>query len=118
MHADVKDFCKRCEKCQRTNRLLQKPRAELHPIPVIKVWHRVGIDLVGPLLETKRGNKYIITLTDHFSRWPEAAPLPSNMQLVLQVFCLTPFVVMGGLKSCCRIKFESSSTQSTPPSWK
>ena len=61
------------------NRLLQKSRAELHPIPVTKVCHRVGIDLVGPLPETKRGNKYIITLTDYFSKWPEAAPCPLNM---------------------------------------
>ena len=44
--------------CQRTNWVLQKPRAELHPIPVTKVWHRVGIDLVGPLSETRRWRKW------------------------------------------------------------
>ena len=72
VHADVSEFCKRCDKCQRTNRVLHKPRAQLHPIPVTKVWHRVCIDLVGPLPETKRGNKYIITLSDYFSKWPLA----------------------------------------------
>ena len=40
--------------------------------------YRVGIDLVGPLPETSAGNKYIITLSDYFSKWPEAAPLPSK----------------------------------------
>ena len=55
MHVDVKKFCQNCDRCQRTNHQLQKPRSEL-PIPVTKVWHRVGIDLIGPLPETKAGN--------------------------------------------------------------
>ena len=32
------------------------------------------MDLIGPL-PTTRGNKYVITLVDYFSKWPEAAPL-------------------------------------------
>ena len=38
----------------------------------------MGIDLIGPLPETKAGNKYIITLVDFFSKWPEAAALPDK----------------------------------------
>ena len=92
MIADVRELCRKCDKCQRTNHLLQKPRAELHPIPVTKVWHKVGIDLVGPLPETKQGNKYIITLSDYFSKWPEAAAIPSKhatgvARFLLDVFC-------------------------------
>ena len=91
----MRDFCKRCDKCQRTNRVLQKPRAELHPIPVTKVWYRVGIDLVGPLPETRRGNKYIITLSDYFSKWPEAAPLPSKEATGVASFLLDTFCRHG-----------------------
>ena len=36
------------------------------------------MDLIGPLPETSRGSKYIITLTDYFSKWAEAAPLPDK----------------------------------------
>jgi len=36
---------------------------------------QVGIDLIGPLPRTKNGNRYIVTLVDYFSKWPEAAPL-------------------------------------------
>ena len=39
---------------------------------------QIGIDLVGPLPKTKRGNRFIITLVDYFSKWPEAAALPSK----------------------------------------
>ena len=34
--------------------------------------------MIGPLPETPRGNKYIVILTDYFSKWAEAAPLPSK----------------------------------------
>ena len=34
--------------------------------------------MIGPLPETPRGNKYVVTLTDYFSKWAEAAPLPSK----------------------------------------
>ena len=45
---------------------------------VINFLVQVGIDLVGPLPKTKRGNCFIITLVDFFSKWPEAAPLPDK----------------------------------------
>ena len=33
------------------------------------------MDLIGPLPETNRGNKYILTLIDYYTNWPEAFPL-------------------------------------------
>ena len=68
-----------CEQCQRNNKKLNKAAGSLHPIPVrSKLWSQMGIDLIGPLPETPRGNKYIVTLTDYFSKWAEAAPLPNK----------------------------------------
>lgn len=42
------------------------------------MWKQVGADLIGPMPTTPRGNKYIITLTDYFSKWAEAAALPDK----------------------------------------
>ena len=39
---------------------------------------QVGIDLIGPLPWTEPDNRYIVTLVDYFSKWPEAAPLPDK----------------------------------------
>ena len=67
-----------CDKCQH-NKKLQKAAGGLHPIPVEpKLRHQVGMDLIGPIPETPRGNRYIITLTDYFSKWVEAAALPDK----------------------------------------
>ena len=38
----------------------------------------IGIDLVGPLPKTLSGNKYIMTVTDFFSKWPEAKAIPTK----------------------------------------
>jgi hypothetical protein len=36
---------------------------------------RVGIDIIGPLPETKRGNRFILTICDYFTKWVECVPL-------------------------------------------
>ena len=33
------------------------------------------MDLVGPLPETPRGHEYIMTVTDYYTKWAEAAAL-------------------------------------------
>ena len=55
---------------------MQKTSATLHPIRVEgEAWHQLGMDLVGPLHITPRGNKYIMTVTDYYTKWAEAVPL-------------------------------------------
>ena len=48
-------------------------------IPVSNTWNMVGIDLIT-LAPTKNGNQYCITLTDYFSKWVEAAPMPFSWE--------------------------------------
>jgi transposase InsO family protein len=67
---DVRAYISSCDACQRRG----KPQVNepLHPIKVGQPFSRIGIDVVGPLNETKRGNRYIITATDYLTKWPEA----------------------------------------------
>jgi transposase InsO family protein len=37
---------------------------------------KIAIDIVGPLSRTKKGNKYILTVIDEGTRYPEAFSLP------------------------------------------
>ena len=50
---------------------------------------------VGPLPETPRGNKYIITATDYFSKWPEAAPLRDKTAVGVADFLFALFCRHG-----------------------
>jgi IS30 family transposase len=51
-----------------------------------------SIDICGPYPVTKRQNKYLLTFIEHFSRYPEAIPIPSQdaetvaRALITQVF--------------------------------
>ncbi len=37
---------------------------------------RIALDIFGPLPTTKQGNKYILTVTDYFTRWVETYSWP------------------------------------------
>ena len=37
------------------------------------------MDILGPLPETERGNKYILVIGDYFTKWKEAYPM-RNME--------------------------------------
>src|SRR4030095_2944691 len=74
MYEEIRRYVQSCHKCQVQSR--RKKNNELHPIEPTAPWERVGIDFVGPLTTTERGNKYIITAIDYFTRWPEVRAVP------------------------------------------
>ncbi len=45
---------------------------QLKSIPICDLFHRVALDTVGPLPETRSGNKYILVAIDHYSKWCQA----------------------------------------------
>lgn len=75
MHKDVENYVKSCDICQRFKNPVGLQPGYLHSIPVSRIFEHVHIDLVGPLKTTYRGNKYIVTATDAFSKWAFARPL-------------------------------------------
>ncbi|XP_030638831.1 uncharacterized protein LOC115819458 [Chanos chanos] len=46
-----------------------------HVIEIRGRWEWLGLDVRGPLPQTVRGHRYIMTLTDYHSKWVEAFPL-------------------------------------------
>ncbi len=57
------------------NRKLTTGTPQLNPIPVKSPWYMVGIDFVGPISPVADdGSRYILTITDYFTKWAEAIP--------------------------------------------
>ena len=85
----VRRYVSSCNLCQHTNPKLLKQPAMLHPIPVKpEVWHRVGIDLIGPLRTSIKVNRYIATCTNYFSKWIEAEAIPDKTAQTVAKFLL------------------------------
>ncbi|UYV68139.1 hypothetical protein LAZ67_5003162, partial [Cordylochernes scorpioides] len=72
MLKDVSEFVKTCHLCQSRKGSNQSPSGLLQPIPPANYpFERIGIDFVGPLPSTKRRRKWIIVLTDYYTRYAE-----------------------------------------------
>ena len=52
------------------------------------VWHTIAVDPIGPLPETPRINKFIMTVSCLFSIWPEATALPDKTAVAVVEFLL------------------------------
>ena len=85
---DIALYIQSCTTCQRVNNRMERPAHSLHPIEVNSPWHRIGIDLIGPLPLTTSGNSYIVTCSDYFTKWPERLQQSqTNRQLLWPNFC-------------------------------
>nr|XP_057904545.1 uncharacterized protein zgc:153292 [Doryrhamphus excisus] len=46
-------------------------------IQVSEAWQWLSLDVRGPLPATRNGHTYVVTLSDCYSKWVEAAPVPA-----------------------------------------
>jgi hypothetical protein len=73
---DIYLYVKQCDSCAKfkVGRQSSTPLGELpeNTFPL----EMASIDLCGPYPETRKGNRYLLTFIDHFSRYPEAIPIP------------------------------------------
>ena len=74
MYKEVESYIKSCESCQRFKNHGGLPPGYLQSIPVSQIFEHLHVDMMGPVKRTDRGNSYIITATDAFSKWVFAWP--------------------------------------------
>ena len=87
MNRDVRRWTRTCLACQRS-KISRHTKSEVGTFPPPQQrFDHVHVDLVGPL-PPSRGNIYLLTCVDRFTRWPEAIPLPD---------CRTPTVASAFL---------------------
>ena len=76
VHADVTRYCQSCGICQRTVPKGKIGKAPLGTMPIISTpFTRVSIDLIGPSSVSGRGHRWVLTLVDWATRYPEAIAL-------------------------------------------
>ena len=86
MRRDVLRWARQCEACAASKIARhQSPPVQAIPVPSTRFTH-VHVDIVGPF-PPDRGFKYLLTMIDRTTRWPEAVPLAdTKTDTVLQAF--------------------------------
>ncbi|MGL4850980.1 MAG: DDE-type integrase/transposase/recombinase, partial [Clostridium sp.] len=87
LYKEIKEEIEDCEVCKK----FAKPKANIQKcrLSLKEPFSRVGIDIVGPLPRTPRGNKYIIVATDHLTRWAEARAVRTKSSKETALFLIS-----------------------------
>ncbi|KAJ1519194.1 hypothetical protein ONE63_011200 [Megalurothrips usitatus] len=88
MYVDVQRFCARCESCAQRKPDHRKRKAPLRRFPeTLEKGETYGMDFVGPLSLTERGNRYLVTCIDIATRYLVAVPVAEiSAQTAAEVF--------------------------------
>ena len=78
MREDVQQWVKTCLECQVNKKPHKLPRAPLGGMLVGSPLDRLSTDFLGPFPVTPRGNKYIMVVTDTFTKWVDIFALPDQ----------------------------------------
>jgi ribonuclease HI len=115
MSRDIEQYVKSCEICQAFKERPGLPPGLLHSIPISRVFEHVHLDIVGPTISsTVRGNRYIITATDAFSKYAFAKPCQSVKTHDLVKFVEEAIISMHGKPE---LIITDRGTQFTSSEW-
>ena len=72
MRTSIINFIQQCIACSQSKYQPHQGNAPLRPIQVSEPFVFWALDYMGPLQETATGNKHILVVMDHFTKWCEA----------------------------------------------
>eukprot|EP00731_Ephydatia_muelleri_P013103 Em0007g413a len=94
---DITQWCISCPTCCSRKTPIPAPCAPMQLDPVERPLQRVAMDILGPLAETEKGNKYILVIGDYFTKWKEAYPLPNMEAMTVARHLVSEFMCRFGV---------------------
>ncbi|CAF5168140.1 unnamed protein product [Rotaria magnacalcarata] len=87
MKDTIRNYLHSCLQCQKFNFARHKSFGFLHPIESPSgPFQMIGMDYSGPFPITSQGNKYVLAITDYFTKWVIAIPTEKqNAQTTAEV---------------------------------
>lgn len=87
----------RCHVCGSKKTWGKKCRSPLKQYVVGAPMERIAIDILGPLPETARKNKFILVVSDYFTKWTESYPLPNQEATTVAEKLVNEFICRFGV---------------------
>ena len=97
MRTTVEDWCKECAVCARTKAPNRKVKAPMQSVGAGVTLERVGIDVMGPLPETDKGNRFVLVIGDYWTKWMEAYPIPDHTASTVASVLVYQFISRFGI---------------------
>ena len=99
MKQSIADYIRSCEKCARFNIRRSKPPGRLRPIEYPEgALELVSMDFWGPTAQpSANGNKYVLIITDYYTRYVVAIPVPNNTAITTAQCFVRDFVFKFGI---------------------
>ena len=96
MIKDCEKFARKCEKCQRHAPTIHQPAEVLSSISSLYPFMRWSMDIVGPLHNSKQ-KRFLLVLTDFFSKWVEADSYASIKDVQVENFVWKNIITRHGV---------------------
>ena len=93
---DVEQFCKSCPACAQYHRGGLKRRGKLQEMLVGSPGERISIDITGKHPKSRRGNSYILTVIDHFTKFADGFPIPNHEATTVAKVLINRWIVYYG----------------------
>ena len=78
MHHDVSYWCRICPTCGSRKLPPRRVKAPMRQYKVGYPKERIAIDISGPYHVSKKGNKYLLVVSDYFTKWVDDIPLKTQ----------------------------------------
>eukprot|EP00253_Pinus_taeda_P015481 PITA_15481 len=105
---DSHSYVRKCQVCQTTVGRQKKLSLPLQPVNIEQPFAQWGLDIIGEIVpHSSKQHRYVLTVTDYFTKWVEAIPLKTanskNIIEFIDQFIITRF----GLPSTLMFDNES-----------
>jgi hypothetical protein len=74
MYEQVRFEVRACAACNRVNASFEVRDTVLKPLPIMGLFYRWGVNLCKMLHTSEDGDKYVVVMIEHFTKWVELVP--------------------------------------------
>ncbi len=94
---DVRQWCGSCIPCGATKGKPNRPNQRLVQELPTRPLARIAIDIAGPLPKTDQGNIYFMVVSDYFTKFADAYPLPNQEAKTCATVLVEQFMLRYGI---------------------
>ncbi|GAQ80426.1 hypothetical protein KFL_000540030 [Klebsormidium nitens] len=78
MYGQVQHEVAACTVCDRVKATFDVKDPELKPLPIMGMFYRWGVDLCKMPQNSDDGNRYVVVMVEHFTKWIELRAIPAK----------------------------------------